>query len=420
MKIKLSKYARLGILIVISITILIWGLSYLKGNDIFKQNEYYHVIYERIDGLNESNKVTLNGYQIGSVKDIHFTPDNSGQLMVTLLIDASFRIPVGSIAQIVSSDIMGTRSIKMILSNETELYLSNDTIPGAIESDLKEQVSMQVLPIKNKAEQLLGTIDSAITVLTVIFNEDAQQNLSESFRNVNQTIENLENTTADLNDIVSSEKESIQRIILNIDEITTTFKNNAADFEKVIQNLSSFSDTLAQISVSPVLNNLSEATNQILATLEKLNSDDNSAGLLLNDDELYLSINTLSNNLGSLLKDIQTNPKRYLHFSAFDMGKEVYINTDGDATSKNIVFKVHVVSTENQVATSSTLFEGLGKVEEYTASGVFTYLVGSTNSYSEIIELLEKVKVKFPDAVIVAFKNGRLIKLEKALNSIRK
>lgn len=417
---KISKYTRLGILIVISLTILIWGLSYLKGNDIFKQNDYYHVIYERVDGLTESNKVTLNGYQVGHVKEIDFASDNSGKLHATLLIDASFKIPIGSVAKIVSSDIMGTRSVEIILSDQNEMYARNDTILGDIEGDLKEQVSLQVLPIKNKAEQLLGTIDSAITVLTVILNEDAQQNLSESFRNINQTIDNLEKTTAGLNEIVNSEKENIQHIILNIDEITTTFKDNADSFEKVIQNLSSFSDTLAEISVSPILNNLSEATSQVLITLEKLNSDDNSAGLLLNDDELYLSINALSNNLSSLIKDIQTNPKRYLHFSAIDLGKEVYINAANDATSKNILFKVHLVSTENQVATNSTLFEGLGEIEEYKASGVFSYLIGSSNSYSEIVDLHEKVKDKFPNAAIVAFKNGRLIKLEKALNSLRK
>ena len=119
------------------------------------------------------------------------------------MVDAGFRIPVNSVAQIVSSDIMGTRSIRLVMSNENEIYSANDTIPGAVEADLKEQVSMQVLPIKNKAEQLLATLDSAITVLTVIFNEDARQNLSESFENINQTIENLEKKTADLNELVS-------------------------------------------------------------------------------------------------------------------------------------------------------------------------------------------------------------------------
>ncbi len=416
---KISKYTKLGILIVISLTTLIWGLSYLKGNDIFKKNSYYHVIYDRVDGLAESNKVTLSGYPIGQVNSIEFTPDNSGKLIVTLMINSDFRIPVNSVAQIVTSDIMGNRSIKMVLSNESDVYSSNDTIPGAVENDLKEQVSMQVLPIKNKAEQLLGTIDSAITVLTVIFNEDARKNLSESFANINQTIENLEATTADLQTIVSSEKGSMQNIISNIDEITTSFRKNTANLDNMLNNFSSFSDTLSKISVSPVLNNIADASNEILSILEKLNSNENTAGLLLNDDELYRQINLLSANLSSLISDIQTNPKRYLHFSALDLGKEIYINAKGDAADKSILFKVHLISSENRIPKDSDIFEGLGKIEEYNASGAYSYLLGSTSSYSEILKILSSVKSKFPEATIVAFKNGRLIKLKKALKNLQ-
>ena len=370
-------------------------------------------------GLLEANKVTMNGYQIGQVKDISFAPNKTGNLIVTLMINSDFKIPVNSLAQIVSSDIMGTRSIRMILSNENTFYQSNDTIAGAIESDLKEQVSLQVLPIKNKAEQLLSTIDSAITVLTVIFNEDARENLSESFEKINRTIENAQMITSDLQQIVSSEKGNIQKILINIEDITSFLSSNTAELEKTIKNLSSFSDTLSQISVSPIITNIAEASNQILSLLGKINSTENSAGLLLNDDQLYLSITALSENLGFLIKDIQTNPKRYVQFSAVDFGKEYYINTSGDVSSKNIVFKVHLVSSETKIPSNSKLFEGIGEVEEYYANGAYSYLLGATSSYSEIIEVQNLARKKFPEAAIVAFKNGQLIKLEKALKSLK-
>jgi len=416
---KYSKYVKLGFLIVISLVILFWGLNYLKGNDIFKQNKDYFVVYERIDGLLESNKVTMNGYQIGQVSDISFAPNKSGNLIVTLMIDASFEIPVNSLAQIISSDIMGTRSIRMILSNENTFYQANDTIPGAIESDLKEQVSLQVLPIKNKAEQLLSTIDSAITVLTVIFNEDARENLSESFENINKTIENAESITSDLQHIVSAEKGNIQQILVNIEDITSFLSSNTKELEKTIKNLSSFSDTLSQISVSPIVTNIAEASNQILSLLEKINSDKNTAGLLLNDDELYLTITALSQNLSFLINDIQSNPKRYLQFSAIDFGKEYYMNSEGDVSSKNIIFKVHLISSETKIPSNSKLFEEIGEVEEYFANGAYSYLLGATSSYNEILEIQNLVKRKFPESAIVAFKNGQLIKLEKALKSLR-
>lgn len=416
---KHSKYVKLGILIVITLTILIWGLSYLKGNDVFKRNDYYFVIYERIDGLVESNKILMNGYQVGQVYDIGFTPDNSGKLLVTLMMDASFKIPVNSVAQIVSSDLMGTRSIKMVFSAENTFYQSGDTIPGAIESDLKEQVSMQVLPLKNKAEQLLNTIDSAIVTLTVILNEDARENLSQSFENINRSINNLEKTTSDLQLIVASQKGNLQSTMENITTITGTLSKNSNEIENAIKNLSKLSDTLAQLPVSPIVENISEASNQILLLLQKLNSMENTAGLLLNDNQLYFSITELSENLSFLINDIQANPKRYLEFSAIDFGKEYYINTSGDVSDKNVVFKVHLVSTEEPVSINSKYFEGLGEIEEFKANGAYSYLTGSTSVYAEITGIHDLAKKKFPESTIVAFKNGKLIKLEKVLKSGR-
>lgn len=416
---RISKFAKLGFLVVVTFTVLIWGLSYLKGNDIFKSNSVYHVIYDRVEGLVESSEVTLSGYQIGQVKSINFTPDNSGKLIVSFSVDAEINFPVNTLAQIVTSDLMGSRSIEIVLSNESTYYQPNDTLPGTVESGLAEQVSMQVLPIKNKAEQLLGTIDSAITVLTVIFNEDARKNLTESFESLSNTIANVENTTTDLQEIMASEKDNVKQIVSNLEEITTAFNNNTEELEHTLANLSSFSDSLAGISITPVLANITSASDKILSILEKLNSKESTAGLLLNDAELYNSIDALSDNLSYLILDIQTNPKRYLHFSAMDFGKEYYINTSGEGSAKDIIFKVHLVSSENQISKDSKFFEGLTDVEEFKIHNAYTYLIGSTAIYSEIVKLHDSVKQKFPEATIVAFKNGRLIKLKKALRSLQ-
>lgn len=416
---KYSKYVKLGVLIVITLTILIWGLSYLKGKDVFKKSNNYFVVYDRIDGLQESNKITMNGFQVGQVYNIQFLPDNSGRLVVTLMMDQNFNIPVNSVAQIVSSDIMGTRTIKMVFSQEKTFYQSGDTIPGAIESDLKEQVSMQVLPLKNKAEQLLGTVDSAIVALTVILNEDARKNLSQSFANINRSIDNIEKTTSDLQQIVSAQKGNIQLTMENVRDITSALSKNSKELENTIKNMSSFSDTLSRLPITPVVENIALASEQLLDLINKMNSNESTAGLLLNDDQLYHSITGLSENLSTLIKDIQTNPKRYLEFSAIDFGKEYYINTTGDVSDKNVVFKVLLVSSENQVSKNSKYFEGLGEIEEYQANGAFSYLTGNTSIYSEIVKIQDQAKKKFPEATIVAFKNGKLIKLEKVLKSGR-
>jgi len=414
---RISKYVKIGFLMVFSITALVWGLSYLKGHDFFKPVNYYYARYPKIDGLQESGHVTVNGLRIGMVKTIEFVPDRSGDLIVTFMIDNDFRIPVSSAAHIVSSDIMGTREVKLAWSDTTVYFTPGDTIPGVIEGDLKEQVSLQVLPLKKKAEELLSTIDSAITVLTVIFNEDARKNLSESFENINQTILNLEKTSQVISDLMIQEKTNISKLVSNMEGITGTLKNNSGRFDNVIRNLSTLSDTLAALPFTPVITDMSKAVNSLQVILAKISSDQSTAGLLLNDDELYYNINGLTANLERLMSDIRNNPKRYLHFSALDLGRNVYVNVSPSqkAQNLNLTFKVHLVSSTSQIPAESPVFSGLGKIEEFISNGAFSYFAGHTSDYLDIERTLTRSQRNFPDATIQAYRDGKEIKLEKAL-----
>jgi phospholipid/cholesterol/gamma-HCH transport system substrate-binding protein len=416
-----KKYIKLGLLMVFTFAVFFWGLSYLKGHDFFKPVSYYYAVYERVDGLVESGAITVNGFKVGSVRSVKFAPDRSGRLIVTMMIDSDFKIPHNSVAQIVSSDIMGTRAIRLLYSDQQSYYSPGDTIVSDIESDLKEQVSLQVLPLKTRAEELLGTIDSAITVLTVIFNEDARKNLSESFENINQTIANIEQTSADLAQLVSEERNTISRLTRNMEVFSQTLAGNSENFNHLLTNLSAFSDSLAAMPVSSLMDDFSKSIEEISTLIGKINSDDNTLGLLFNDDQLYQNMNSMTTNLGHLLTDVRVNPKRYVQFSALDLGREVYINTGRSSApvNNNIVFKIHLISSSHRIPLNSPLFKNLGEIEEIELSASFTYLAGSFTDYNEAESLLQKAYTGFPDAVIVAFKDGKSIKLERALRQLR-
>jgi phospholipid/cholesterol/gamma-HCH transport system substrate-binding protein len=310
---------------------------------------------------------------------------------------------------------MGSKSVKFDLVKSTDYYKPHDTIPGNVEGGLKEQVSMQVLPLKHKAEQLIASLDSAISVVTYVFNKKTRNNLTESFENINKTIENIQSTTAELNKIMTSGK--INAIVTNIDSLTATFKNNSGQIANVIQNLSQLSDSLSKLKVSPLFDQLSSTVSSLNQIVHKLNTTDGTAGLLINDPKLYNNLSELSRSLDLLLKDIRVNPKRYVHFSAFNFGKDVYITSrPGDDQKKDqIVYKVHLISSLAKLSLESTFFKGLGPIEEIKISDTYNYLAGETSNFEEINNLLDKARGNFPDATLVAFKNGRMIKLEKAI-----
>lgn len=418
---KLSRYTKLGLLIVFSLAVFIWGMNYLKGIDFFKKNTLYSVIYQRIDGLLESSAVTMNGYQVGQVKTIHFSDKNDGSLVVTFSLQGDFKIPKGSVARIVSSDLMGTKSIKLQIVPSNSYYQSGDTIPGSIEEDLKEQVSMQVLPLKNKAEQLLASLDSAITVVTYVFNAETRKNLSESFAHINQTILNLEESSKSINKLLADQKENIDGILTNLNKLSGTLNESSDEFTNVMSNLSSISDSLASSNLEELVNNLSVSSSEIKTILTKLNDGQGSAGLLLNDKELYSNLADMSQSLDFLLKDIRTNPKRYLHFSAIDLGKNVYIAPKKNKSAENTgdyTFKVHLISSPSHLNINGPMFDQFDKVEEMEVSGGYSYLTGKSSNIDEIMKIHAKAVKVFPDANIVAFKNGRKVKLEKALRKI--
>jgi len=416
--IRISKYTKLGFLILACLIILVWGINYLKGIDIFKRNTNYYVVYDRIEGLLKSSSVTINGYQVGQVSEINLMKDYSGRLFVKLSLQGDYKIAKGSIAKIVSSDIMGTKSIKMEILHSGEYYKPNDTIPGATEGDLKEQVSMQVLPLKKKAEELIASLDSALTVITYVFNKETRDNLTESFENINRTVANIESASAELNKIMGSGK--INSIVTNLDSITTSINQNSGQISNIIKNFSSLSDSLSKLNISPVFAEISSSVAGINKIIQKLNTTDSSAGLLINDPVLYQNLNNLSSSLDLLLKDVRNNPKRYVHFSAFNIGKDVYITAKPSTPDEKnqIIYKVHLISSPAKLSTESAFFKGLGRIEEMKVNETYNYMAGKSTDFDSISALLETARINFPDATLVAFKNGRKIKLEKAIKKL--
>ena len=416
--IKISKYTKLGSLVLATLVILIWGINYLKGINLLNQSNKYYVVYEKIDGLLKSSSVTINGYQVGQVSDIEFLGDFSGRLFVTLSLEGNFKIAIGSTAKIVSSDIMGTKSIKLEIVHSGEYYQPNDTIPGAIEQDLKEQVSMQVLPLKKKAEELISSLDSAMTVVTYVFNQKTRQNLSESFENINRTVANIESASSELNKIITSGR--INSIVTNLDSISTSINLNSGNITNIIKNISALSDSLSKLNISPAFAQITASIEGINKIIQKLNTTDSSAGLLINDPVLYQNLNSLAGSLDLLMKDVRNNPKRYLHFAAFNIGKDVYITAKPEAPNSKdqIIYKVHLISSPAKLSTESTFFQGLGSIEEMKVSESYNYMAGKSSDFNKISDLLNIARTNFPDAFIVAFKNGRKIKLEKAIKKL--
>ena len=330
-----SGIIKIGALLVVAIVIVIWGINYLKGKDIFKKDDTYYVVYNKINGLSKSSSVTINGFKIGIVSSIKFYQDTSAYLVAELIVNNKYKIRKGSIAQIFSQDFMGTKAIQLLHGKDTVFFKDGDTIPGAIEGDLMEQVNMEMLPLKRKAESLMSSIDSAITMFRAVFNENTQENLRKTFASIKITISNLESSTFTLDTILTGEKSTLERIFSNVDSITLNLKDNNTEISNVIKNFSSISDSLVKADIARTILRTDSALLQFNQILSAINDGDGSIYQLLHNDTLYRNIENASYHLNRLLRDMHENPKRYVNFSLMDFGKTIYVEDKPDDIKGN-------------------------------------------------------------------------------------
>lgn len=306
---------KIGLVALSAIIILIWGISFLKGKNIFTNSTYFYSIYEEVDGMEVSANVRINGFTVGKVTDVFFHPDNSGKIIVKYEIYEEFVIPKNSVANIYNADLMGTKAIQLQIGNSAVYASSGDTLFSSIEGDLKDEVNKQVLPLKNKAEDLISSIDSVMTVITTVLDKDARASLTNSLLSLNRTFSTMELAMVKLDSMIYYNDTRVSNVLKNVESITTNLHNNNESLGNVIKNFESISDSLAKSQIRSTINNLDASLNNFNDVITKINNGEGSVGLLINDKELYNNLSSASSQLDQLLIDMKKRPKRYVSFS---------------------------------------------------------------------------------------------------------
>jgi phospholipid/cholesterol/gamma-HCH transport system substrate-binding protein len=226
------------------------------------------------------------------------------------LTERDLKIPNNTVASIFSDGLLGTKAINLLFGDSKVMAESGDTLLPDLQSSITEEVTKQVLPIKEKAEKLIVTVDSLIQSITLIFSTKSKNNLQH-------TLENMDNISSDFSGIVVDQKVRLRNISSNIESISKNLKDNNEALTGVIRNMKSITDSIAAANLVQTINQTNMAIKQTSEVLAKINSGKGSMGMLLNNDSLYNNLEASSKNLDRLLEDMRLHPNRYVHFSVF-------------------------------------------------------------------------------------------------------
>lgn len=328
------RIAKTGVLFVVIIAITIWGVNFIKSNDLLSSKTKLHGIYTDVSELAVGNHVYVNGTKIGKVVHVDFIDGNLNKLDVEFHVRNDIKIPKGSIAKIKSIDLLGTMGIEIVLNKDSkEYYKSKDTLKTAVETSLSEEVNKQILPLKIKTENMVGTLDSLLVAFRAVFNPKTRANIKQSFAHIQTTLKNLENSSVLLDKIMVSGKDRVATILKNAESITQNLENNNENIDKILKNFGDISDTLAAANLVGVIDNADKTLAKFNSIMTKIDKGEGTLGLLLKDEDLYNKLDKTSDDLDKLFIDIKEHPRRYVRFSAISFGKKIYV-ADKDSIDK--------------------------------------------------------------------------------------
>lgn len=291
-----TKEVKIAIVAIAGLVVLFLGMNFLKGLDLFSSDSRYYISFKDISGLSSSCPIYADGYKVGVVRSINYDYGQTKDIVVEADINKDMRIPKGSSAEIVS-DLMGNVKVNLLLANNMRERINpGETIVGGINDGAMGQVK-DLIPV---VEKMLPKLDSILANVNALLADPA---LSNSLHNVETITDNLTTSSRELNTLLSSLNNSVPGLV-----------NKAG---RVMDNAQVLTGKLSNVDVQGTMDKVNATLDNVQAFTDQLNNNQGSLGLLMKDPNLYYNLNSTVKHADSLMIDLKSHPKRYVHFSVF-------------------------------------------------------------------------------------------------------
>lgn len=301
---------KIGIFGLCVLVILFFGIKFLKGSDIFQKENTYYAYYNDVSGMLVSSNVLVNGLRVGYVKEIEATNERADNFLVTFTCSSDIKIPQDSKITLFSADLLGSKALKLQLGTSSKIIEDGDTLSSDRELGMLDNLGASVTPLMNN-------LDSILTSLNKILNAQTQTSLQNTITNLETTTSKLSSISTDLDNLMTSEKTKLAKIIENTESITANFKENNEKLSNIIANVDNIVDSAAKANIGTTLIETGKSIEKLNTVLGVIEKGKGNVGLLINDEELYKSLDNSAKNLNKLIEDIKKNPKKYINVSVF-------------------------------------------------------------------------------------------------------
>lgn len=313
---KISNETKIGTMAVVGIVLLVLGFNFLKGNNLFKKNDYIYAKYQDVQGLSKSNPVVINGLQVGRIENLD-GGKSMKQIIVTVSLTKDVNIPDNSLAVINPNLLGGSATLEIQLGNSTNYLKKGDTVLTTLSGGAFDEALKVINPVLYEVRNSVKSLDSVLHVVTGVFDPATKNNIKGIVANLNTTTASFALSAVSLEKILNTQNGALASSLNNVNAFTANLNSNNAKLDSILENTKIVTANFAAINLKKTLDSLNVTINNFKESSEKINSKDGTLGLLLNDTKLYDNLQSTANKLNILLDDVRTHPKRYVNISVF-------------------------------------------------------------------------------------------------------
>lgn len=308
MKKRLSREVKIGIFGLAVMIFLYLGVNFIKSRNVFSKDNTFYAVYNQAEGIEVSSPVVIKGFRVGTIEKVSFDIKTTN-VIVKMTVKKDYPIPVDSKAKIASSSLLGGKQLELQLGRSDQYYSTGDTVRTVMEPSLMQIAGSEYEKLKTQASTMIEQVSKALFAVNEVLSQQNVENLSA-------TLANLESVSKSFDRMVGDKKSDLNVTLGNVAALSQSLRDYTPMLESSLFNIAKATDSLPSL-----VGNATSALDKLNGTLSKMERGEGTLGKIVNDEGLYSNLNNATLSLDLLLKDIKTNPKRYINVSVFGKNK---------------------------------------------------------------------------------------------------
>jgi phospholipid/cholesterol/gamma-HCH transport system substrate-binding protein len=308
---KISKEVRIGLLVSAALVIFFIGFSFLKGSDVFSNDKDYFCYLSSAEGLQVSTVIQVRGLNVGQVTGMELAGEKG--VKITLSVHRKTQLPTGTTAFLASSGLLGGPLVRLDLGKGPGVESPGAVLPAYKDGGAIDKISGELTPRLEELKETISAFNSALANINSLVGKDNQTAINGTIQSLKTTSDNL----AHLSEALSKESNEITSIIHNTNSITGNLAKSNDTVQRILSNFSKISGQLANSPIQKTITDLQKASAQMESIMAKVNNNQGSLGMLVNDKDLYINMNKSLKSVTDLTTDLKAHPGRYITISVF-------------------------------------------------------------------------------------------------------